>query len=176
MAIIIIILAAAFGQKHRTRAMTAAVLQELLSEQAKKERAKKGGHAKHGTTPPDSCLEHTSCAKQKEKSVTTAAKAGGVSRRKVEMASIVRKQSPELAAQVVAGAMPDGVIRFFLTIIPISRAREASFIIVRNEQSARFFLPNVSISHGDQFWCITDFIYGYIAHVIECQKARKGEL
>ena len=101
------------GRRNLTddqRAMNAAALSELLSEKAKRDRARKGGHAKHGTTP-DSCLSATVSDKQaatKPKRDTRAesAKHAGISERKVRQAQEVRKKAPDLAEKVARGEMP----------------------------------------------------------------------
>ena len=88
------------------RAMNAAALAELLSEKTKRDRAKKGGHARHGTKP-ESCLETASASKQKPlRSRATAAKQQGISERRVRQAQDVRKKAPDLAEKVARGEMP----------------------------------------------------------------------
>jgi hypothetical protein len=87
------------------RAMNAAALADLLSTQAKQERAKKGGQA-GGVGRPKNSLDTDGVPKlsdRSNKSVVKAAKANKVSERKVRAATHVRKVAPDLAAKVVAG-------------------------------------------------------------------------
>ena len=69
--------------------MNAAALAELLGEQAKRERARLGGHAKHDTKPP-ACLEAAAVYKQpKTTSRAAVARGARVSERKVRQAQEV---------------------------------------------------------------------------------------
>ena len=97
------------GRRNLTddqRAMNADALRELESQQAMRDRAAKGTPAreakKHGAT-----LSVASDDKVKGKPKTdtrkSVAKRAGVSERKMRQAQAVRKASPELAAQVLAG-------------------------------------------------------------------------
>lgn len=90
------------------RAMNAAALAGLLSEQAKIERAKKAAETRW--EDPKKCLENAPYTKhweepkpKEERSRQQAAKSSGVSERKVRQAQTVRKASPELAQKVECG-------------------------------------------------------------------------
>lgn len=77
---------------------------ELLSKIAMRDRAKKGGHAKHGT---DYCLSAASADKQPEEpkidTRKASAKAHGISERTVRKCKEVKEAKPELFQQLLSG-------------------------------------------------------------------------
>ncbi len=95
------------GRRNLTddqRAMNAAALSELLSEQAKTERAAKGTPARKAKKA--GTLETTSASKvKKPRSRAKAAKVAKVSERKIRLATHIRKTAPDLAAKVDAGEL-----------------------------------------------------------------------
>jgi hypothetical protein len=120
------------GRRNLTddqRAMMAAGLAELLSTQAKTERAKVARAAvveRHPMAKPDlrtDVVRKSEPPDRDNRSDVQAATAMGVSERKVRQAQAVRQEAPELAAEVAAGVMrlPDAVPPW---AAPLAHAKE----------------------------------------------------
>ena len=146
------------------RAMNAAALAELLGEQAKRERARLGGHAKHGTKPP-ACLETAAVCKQpKTTSRAAVARGARVSERKVRQAQEVRKADPDVAHQVEMGALELGAAlkqvrrkkkaKAKATVPPDLPAASDRYRVIH----AEFQRADVGIASAD--WIVTDPPYG----------------
>lgn len=146
------------------RAMNAAALAELLGERAKRERARLGGHAKHGTKPP-ACLEAAAVCKQpKTTSRAAVARGARVSERKVRQAQEVRKADPDLAHQVEMGVLQLGAAlkevrrkkkaKAKATVPPDLPAATDRYRVVCGE----FQRADVGIASAD--WIVTDPPYG----------------